>query len=818
MTEERDEAITSCQHCKSELTKSQRQSGFCCHGCKIAFQFIHSSHLEAFYSLIKKNEIGRAQSDREDSFIELYDDEQFCRNFVTIGEENQRSAKLFIDGLSCYACSWLIRNAVEKHFPNVKVDLSLSSGQAEILLPLGTKLSSLVQLIQKLGYGVKPAHDRQELRFSQDLVRIGVNAFCFLNIMMLALPDYVDANLIKEWHFWQLFRWLSLALTSVVITYGAMPFYRTSWIYAKNRRLSVDQPIVFALLLTYVYSTVNTILANGDVYFDSIAIVVTLLLSGRYLQMRMQQKAERLIRGKYDHSIQYVKRLVSGTKVIVPIAKLKEGQDFYLLPGDPLPVDAKIIQGHSEIHYEQITGESEPLEVRQGQILRAGAVNLGGRLDLIALQDGVSSFLAKINSLLGRMLLERGSYTKISDRLGSFFFVFIMLLASIILWTQWAHSPAEAIRRTVAALLIACPCAFAIAVPLAMTMCTAVAMRNGVVIKTQRAIETLGRVKQIFFDKTGTLTQGLPSVTQVYVDQTQLSDLNLTRTHLTSVLAQLDSISSHHAALALSSWAELESKPSRLSVTLRDAKEEFGKGLAFETPIEGLGSLPWRIGSYSFCFPLDPGAKSITGTSPTPIPEATIYISIANHSIAAVTLEDQLLPDAASTIEQLRDFRIRLGILSGDHNQRTLELARKLNIPAIDVFAEQSPTDKAKMLSDPINNSILTAMVGNGFNDSLALAQAAVGIAVADASQQAKDSAEVCLMTPGLGKLLEAFLISRTALRKIRYSFIFASVYNIIGLSLAASGKINPAVAAALMPVSSLIVILIATRGWTSRS
>jgi cation transport ATPase len=343
-------------------------------------------------------------------------------------------------------------------------------------------------------------------------------------------------------------------------------------------------------------------------------------------------------------------------------------------------------------------------------------------------------------------------------------------------------------------------------------------MRNGVVIKTQRAIETLGRVKQIFFDKTGTLTQGLPSVTQVYVDQTQLSDLNLTRTHLTSVLAQLDSISSHHAALALSSWAELESKPSRLSVTLRDAKEEFGKGLAFETPIEGLGSLPWRIGSYSFCFPLDPGAKSITGTSPTPIPEATIYISIANHSIAAVTLEDQLLPDAASTIEQLRDFRIRLGILSGDHNQRTLELARKLNIPAIDVFAEQSPTDKAKMLSDPINNSILTAMVGNGFNDSLALAQAAVGIAVADASQQAKDSAEVCLMTPGLGKLLEAFLISRTALRKIRYSFIFASVYNIIGLSLAASGKINPAVAAALMPVSSLIVILIATRGWTSRS
>jgi Cu2+-exporting ATPase len=786
-----------CVHCQSLLSGKFAHEEFCCTGCEAVYRYINRIGLSKFYQLLASQAIAKAETDTG-HLLELYDQTTFTSSFCLVEGDGRKTARLFVRGLDCYACVWLIQSYLEKQFPTVNVILSVSESEISITFdPEAVLLSKVVGEIQRLGFSVQPETSigAGQAR-AEGLIRIGVNAFCFVNVMMLALPDYVDEKLIGDFGFWQLFRYISLFLTTIVMTYGALPFYRSSWISLKNYRATVDLPISLALLTTYTYSAINTLRGDGPVYFDSVSIVVTLILTSRFFHGTIVKKAERTIRGKFDFSFDYVKQEVGGKKLISTASSLKTGAQFYVLPGDPVPLRSRVLAGNSEIHYGQITGEAELFPVGEGAVINSGAIVSGRRLDLISLEDGDISYVAKIKAALDHMAQDRGRYAQFSDKLGTGFFLLVLLVAAGIFWHFWSISPEIALERTVSALLIACPCAFALSVPLTMTMCTALGARHGIIFKNQRAIEILGKVKKIFFDKTGTLTVGTPKLVDFWLSEAALTSQELTRDDVFTCLARLEKFSSHHVPVALAEAIREMNRPEILSdLEPIEVIEEFGKGLRIQ----------WReklllLGKGDFCQICDDRT----------LLDYNVFLSIEGQQVGAFLLDDRFVPDALSTIVALQAEMIQVGIISGDNENRTQLAAKKLNIAPENVFTEQSPFQKISWVKG--QGEISTAMVGNGFNDSLALSASGVGISVASASQKAKEAASINIEKPGIAPIILAIELCRTANRKVISAFSFAVFFNLIGLSLAAFGMMKPVIAAVLMPCSSVVVTLISLR------
>jgi Cu2+-exporting ATPase len=796
----KNQTAKRCGHCRRRLEIRQQEYGFCCSGCAAAWQFIHDAGFAKFYELPRTSEESEPVKLQSESLIQLFDDAEFQKAFCQRQSDGSIIAQVSVGGLECYSCIWLIEQVLERQMPEVKVSASLSSGVARLNFdPAKTRLSEVIRLLRRLGFSVNPVSSDYSQVNSRDLIRLGVSSFCLMNVMLVSVPEYVDAGILQDEVFWSLFRWLSFGFGAVVMTYGAAPFYRSSWLAARQKRANIDQSIMLALVATFVFSMVNTFRGQGPIYFDSICAVVTLLGWGRYLQRRVMQNAEQSIRGVFDYAMQYLRKQNGDAEVIVAIADVKCGDRFFVLPGDPIPVDARLVKGSGSINYEQLTGESDALTVQPGDKIVAGAVNLSSRLELEAIQPGNESFILRAKSMIDRILDEKGTYSTISDRLGSGFFALIVVFALVILWWHWSVSPEEAISRTIAALLIACPCAFAIAVPLTMATCAAEAIKQGVILKSQRAIEVLGRVSQVFFDKTGTLTAGRPKIVSAEIDYQGLQACELSQPQFLEVLQRLSRYSSHHVVAALSEWAHSSTGHQPIQVDeIRAAQEVIGQGMVFQ-----FRGLEWRLGRAKFCG-FEAGTEAANA----------LNLTIAGRHIASFELDDPILDDARSCTADLKKMKLALGIISGDLSFKTEALAKQLDIPSEMVFSEQSPEDKVAHISNSGRESrqVLRAMVGNGFNDSLALVRADIGIAVAGANQQAKDAADVCLMNPGIRSTVTAIRFARGARRKLYQSFAFGVVFNLIGLTLSARGWMPPVVAAILMPFSSLVVVLIAMK------
>ncbi len=781
---------TQCLHCRLNLNASSIKGKFCCLGCQAAYRFIHEMDLQNFYSSLQSEKIAPASA-QSDSFIALFDDAEFQKTFCETSDENHIKASLHIGGLSCYACVWLINEAARKSFPNASLKISLSSGTGEVLFdPKLTQLSRIVKMLRNLGFRVNPTNSQHAQGEMRDLVRLGVSTFCFMNIMLLAIPDYVDSKLVADVSFWHLFRILSLMLASVVMTVGAWPFYQAALRSMKFRKLHIDQSISFALIMTFGLSLWNVLRGAGPVYFDSVCAVVTLLGWGRYFQKRMTNVADRSVRGAYEYAMRYVKVVVESGEKIVPLAQVKIGDNLVLLPGDPIPLSVRVMSGDSSITYEQLTGEADAISIRAGQNIQAGALNLTSRLEVVAIQAGNESAIYKINSVISDILLQKGVFTTIADRLGSAFFLMVIVIACLIVATHWSVSPEEAMTRAIAALLIACPCAFAIAVPLTMASCAAQGIRAGIILKSQRAIEVLSKVTHVFFDKTGTLTDGLSRIfeSQIYLDE--LDSAFISTDDIYSMAIQLPSHSYHHVIFALKEWAESKS-PAHVSVTypISSVREHVGEGIEFIYKQQ-----TYRLGRVDFALP---DVKNV--------PSDLLILAQGGNLVASFRLQDEILPDAAEVIEQLQSRNFIVSVLSGDSWKRNLIFAQSLKIPNDQIFAELSPTQKVEKLAAEHT----TLMVGNGFNDSLALASATVSMAVVDANQSAKDAADIYLTKRQTSLVPKAITLAQTAALKIKVTFLFGLIFNLAGLTAAALGYMHPVVAAILMPASSAIVICI---------
>jgi Cu2+-exporting ATPase len=801
-------AVSRCQHCNGPLPLGKKSSllaknstdtsdlaAFCCIGCETTWNLINGLGLAEFYSRLTKNP--DAPDLTHTIFPDIFDLAEFQDGFVVPAEmPGWKRAFLSLDGISCYACSWLIQRAIKSRFSDsARAQINLSG--SEVVLdykPAETSLSSLVQLLTGLGFGVQPMRgqaDRNRQR-SQEAVRIGVAFFCFMNIMSLAFADYVTPkNQTMDPVFWHLFRIISLCLATVSVSYGAAPFWRGTLVALKQYRIVIDVPLLVGIVAAWCWSAFNVMRGQGPVYFDSIAAVVALVLAARFVQALLLDRLHRRLIKIEDTSVDFVRKKVSdGSFMMTGLANVMTGDRLRMYPGDVFCVRTRLDENSvdAQVSLEQLKGEVEWIDISSGDEVPSGAINGNVMVDGVALESGAAAYVYQSGRIVERLIQEKGRLSLASDRLASGFFFSLMVVAGVVLAVSpWFPqiSFEDSIGRAVALILIACPCAFGIAVPLVMGRAFHLALERGIVFKSQRAIEGLAASTFWFFDKTGTLTLGRLNVTRA-----EVLNQNLVLPHL-AAFKRACHFSSHHVPDSILRWMN-ENFPGVESVDESDlVRFSESRGLGITAKFRDFEVDLWKASN----------------------PDWSSVWSVDGIPVMRFAFEDSLDPDATDVISAIKAGGISCGILSGDKKINVDRFANHFPNAWNLVASGATPQEKMSEITRSVESSRYpVVMIGNGVNDALALAGAAVGVAVCSASQAARRSADVVLINPKLRTILDARSISISAQRAVVRCFYFSISYNLIGGVMAVLGYLTPVVAAVVMPLSSLTITAIASR------
>ncbi len=724
----------------------------------------------------------------------VLDDPHLQSHTLTRSVRGLHVARFSVPGIRCMRCARKITDNLSPIVGETNVRVSVADKEVEVSFqPTLVKLSSIQASMQQAGFAAQLITGRDVKAARSELIRLAVSLALVSNVMLLAVAEYTDVTGSMEDEIRQYFRWLSFAMATIAVTYGAAPFYQNIIHGLKRRRIVIDLPIVLAIIAAYGLSAFSTIIGAGEVYFDSATAIVGLLLTGRYFQAKVMRQAEERIQASLAAVGAYVNVLTEKGGVIKRAAELAPGDRLRLLPGDALMVKARVLEGSSEITYEALTGEPDTLVAHPGSLLKAGAIVQSAALVLEAQESGAESYIARLGEATRRLLSEKGRYVQFADRISTWFLPATLVLTTIIVAFAWQIAPAEAIRRGVAALLVACPCTFGFAAPLAMSVLAARGLRRGIAFRSQTALEDLARVRHVAFDKTGTLTTGATHVEHVNLEQGAIESLGHCRSDVLQLLALLPQFSRHHVPQAVAEWANAQlsqSESTSPAPTPDSIHEELGMGLEWKWQ-----GHHFRLGRPSFC----------------QVQQAAPVVLVANGQLlASFSLSDRPLPEARELMDRLQQRGLQVSLLSGDQDARSQRLATELHIPAAAAVGGLTPTAKALRVAPERD---ISAMVGNGHNDSLAMAKARLGIAAFGATESCKESSDICLTSPNLLLVDEAFAISQQLNKRIRRCFAFAATYNLIAVGAAGLGWISPVIAAVLMPINSFIVTLLATGG-----
>jgi Cu2+-exporting ATPase len=792
--------LHKCIHCASTFAAVSGTS-YCCRGCQRAHELIARLRLSGFYTV--RDQLGtitKAKPANQASEIvaELYDEPQFQENFVTtVGRV--RSVRLLVPDLSCYACVWLCEQALRQSFADVEVEINLA--EKSLRLRIETKdqsIAEIVRLLRDLGYSPLPgsaAMQQQCLRSERS--RLGVAWLAAVNIMAFAAAEYVD-------HRWftdaassldpatlQLLHLGQVLFMVPVLGYAARPFFQSAWRALMQRQMVIDIPIVVSLVIASSYSLFSAVTQSGDLYFDSLSAGVALLLTGRSIQHAAVRRVEQKLRLAAESHIDWTHRLsADGTRHLVSAASLRIGDELYIYPGDVIPVDALVRHGASELSLERITGEVTPATVASGTKILGQSLNLSSPLVVEVSEAGAQVFRQRMDAIVARLRMTKAAWSRRAEKLSSAFFIFVCCVAAL----AFFQFGATGIERAVAILLIACPCAFGFAIPLSYAQACYRGIAGGIIFKSQHAFEYLAAARHFIFDKTGTLTTGTLTVTDAQINRWDKNS--------EEILLSLCSSSLHPASRALRDWCLRQHPELDLRSTFTAVKEHFGSGVELQHE-SGL----WRLGSADF---VGVGVRQSQRDQAGQPTDVNVYLGCGSELIARFTLGDQLCDSTSLTLAHLRRIGMDASILSGDHSEAVAATAEKLGIPVL--AKGVSPFAKLSAIKSTIHKRPVV-MIGNGVNDAMAIAGAAVGIATANATAAAKQAADIVLDEPGIAGVAKAVEIARTTVRRLRITFAFALFYNLTGMVLAFSGYVGPMLAAVLMPLASLVIIRLSTMG-----
>ena len=814
----------TCYHCQQPIlagTDIHDDAGhaYCCTACRAVATIISAHHLDQYYT-VRDRPAPRPDTAYDHSHWQAYDLPDIAAQYTYRDGENNE-IHLYIDGLHCAACTWLISRALERAHGITHTHINLTTGRAEIRWR-DTPLSAILATIADLGYTPNLTTPDQEerrdhRRRNHDLLRLIVAGLGMMQVMMFATGLYTGAWLGIEREYEQLLRWISALTSAPVMLYAGYPFLKNTWLALKQRRLNMDVPIAIACAGAWLASLYHTILGHGEIYYDGVTMFIFFITISRTLEAHTRRRA----RHNQHHFARLLpdavyQRAADGEYRLVPLPAIRVDDHIRVLPTHTIPVDGRIEAGTSRVDESMLSGESTPQYKQAGDAVLAGSTNLASPLDIRVTQTGQQTTLAAIRRISARAEQHRSPQIDRNETLARHTILAVLILAAAgyLIW-QWI-APARAFDIALAVLVATCPCALSLATPTVLTAALNHAHKHAILIKNSDTLDRLTRIKRILFDKTGTLTAGKYQLRagEIYG--------NADPHTLLAIAKSLETNSTHPVA-----WYFSRQETTTLPMT--NISQHSGKGVSGDWQ-----DSRWHIGSAAYMQEngvatlettdiksLPPlagggvaqrrrGGNTATDAEENPIDDAnTTHVYLAENTTlrAHYRLSDPERPGLAATLTALA-ARYHLAIASGDRSANVARLATRYHIT--DYHGDLRPSDKLALLEahDPAH----TLMIGDGINDAPVLARAAVSVAVGRANPLSQTHADIVFMKNGPDALSYLFDLATRTQRIIRQNLTWAAAYNLLILPLALCGYLTPWIAALGMSTSSLLVTANALR------
>jgi Cu+-exporting ATPase len=724
-------------------------------------------------------------------------------------------ADLSVSGMTCAACVSRVEKAARRVPGVTEATVNLLANQGAFVYdPAQTSPSAIMAAIEKIGYEAVPL--TQETPKADSAAenkalarRFGVAALLTLLVLVGAMGHEIGLPVPN----WLASPWIQLFLSTPVLFWAGGQFFRGAWLSLKGRSSDMNTLIALGTGTAYLFSLAVTVLphvfgAQGQVYYETADVILTLLLLGRLLEARAKGKTGAAIETLLGLQPKTARVRRGGEEIDIPLEQVRVGDEVRVRPGEKVPVDGKIIEGASALDESMITGESLPVEKAVGDTVLGATVNTRGSFVFKATRVGADTALARIAALVRAAQSSRAPIQTLADTVTAFFVPVVLMIAvlTFALWFSVGHAPHLALSNFIAVLIIACPCALGLATPTSLMVGTGKGAEHGILIKNAEALQRAGTLKTVILDKTGTLTAGKPVLTDVVPAN------GLVRGEILRLAAAAERGSEHPLASAIVEGARTEGFDSALATHFDSIA---GQGIAAtvdgHTVLAGNAALLNAHAISSTMLTARAAELSAIGRTP-------MYIAVDGHAAGLVAVADTVRPTSRAAVAALKQMDLTVVMLTGDNERTAQAIAQEVGIE--EVRAEVRPEDKAAEVRRLQGLGGGVAMVGDGINDAPALAQADVGIALGTGTDVAIEAADITLMRGDLQGVVTAIALSRATLGNIKQNLAFAFGYNTLGIPLAAGllyaltghGQLSPMLASAAMALSSVSVVTNALR------
>ncbi|MFL5261217.1 MAG: heavy metal translocating P-type ATPase [Anaeromyxobacteraceae bacterium] len=780
---------------------------FCCTGCRGIARLIAEEGLQGFYDGRRWDEVGLAADPERP-----VDAAAFREVVRQDGAEAQLD--VYIDGIRCASCVWLNERLLAKLPGVVSARVSYATHRARVRFdPARATLEAVLGRIRAAGYEPKPYSESERQR-SQDaasrdlLVRLGTAFFLSMQLMTYSVALYAGYFHGMGEGLRHLMEWIALALTLPVYFYAGAPFLRGAARGLRRGRFDMDALIALGAGAALAYS-VYAMLTGGEVYFDTAAMIVTLVLAGRYVEARAKGRASEAVArlaGLAPREAR-VAPAAGGPAVLVPLASVGVGAKVEVVPGERVPLDGVVVAGGSEVDESLLTGEARPVAKAPGAAVIGGTMNLHGAFTFEVTRTGAGTVLAGIVRAVEDAQAQKPRVQAIADRVVGVFVPAILVLAlGTLAWHLSRGAPlSQAIMTGVSVVVIACPCSLGLATPIAVLLATGAATAKGLLVKGGDVFEHAARATHVVLDKTGTLTRGRPVLREVVP-----LDAAMGRDEAVALAAAVERRSEHSLGRAVVEAARFLAGPDRAVAGFRAIP---GQGVVGE--VEGARV---AVGNRALLAAegVAVGKEAIRAAEPFEAAgDTVVHLAVGGRLAALLVVADVMRDEAFEAVEALRALGLELAIVSGDGRLTTAAVAKRAGIAR--AVAEASPVAKERELARLQAGGARVLMVGDGVNDAPALTRAAVGVAMGRGADVTMESADAVLVRDDLRLVAGLVRLARRTDRVIRQNVFWAFVYNLVAVPLAVLGVLHPIVAAAAMASSSLFVVAnsLRVRAWT---
>ncbi len=794
--------MEACFHCGDPCGESPilaDNKSFCCTGCKTVYDILHDNELDYYYQLTQNPGVSPQEITDKYNFL---NNEEIAGKLLEFNEEGTGIISFLIPSIHCSSCIWVLENlnklqsgikSTQVNFPEKTLRIIFSSEEIQ--------LKELVLLLCKLGYepyiSLDATSENKKTGNRQLIYKLGLAGFAFGNVMFLSFPEYFNElageTVIKEFwleQFKYVFRWLMFAYSLPAVLYSARDYFISAYKGLRSKYLNIDVPIALGIAVLFIRSGVDIVFDLGPGFFDSLTGLIFFLLLGKFFQQKTYAylSFERDYKSYFPIAVTKLQPASEGkiTESQIEIKDIKTGDRLLIRNNELIPVDAILLKGNGLIDYSFVTGEAEPVEKQSGDKIYAGGKQQNGILEIEVLKSVEQSYLTQLwgNEVFNRE--KTAGFQSLANRIGKHFTLAVLSIAFLSTLYWLILDPANAFNVFTAVLIVACPCAIALASPFTLGNILRIFGRNKFYLKEAGVIEEISKIDTVVFDKTGTLTFG--NKKKIFYEGTPLSS---SETELLS-----NSLRASNHPLSRELYKILDKNNIYLP---DDFKEETGKGIAALKNNRQL-----KIGSYSYV--------TSRNTSNIDVAEfrnqTAVHISSDEIYKGRYVFQNDYRNGIQEMIALLKGKEII--ILSGDNEGEKNRLAQILPLTAQMLF-NQNPEDKLQFIKSLQEKGRKVMMVGDGLNDAGALKQSDVGIAVSENINVFSPACDAILDASKLRNLSSYLKIAHQGISIIKWAFLLSLVYNIIGLGFAVTGHLSPIIAAILMPLSSISVVVFTT-------